>query len=278
MLRAALIQLSSSDDPAANLRDTAAMISEAAAKGARFVLTPEMTNCISQDRTRQMQVLQHEADDITLKALREQAQKLGIWLLVGSLGIKTTEQDGRMANRSFMISPEGLIVARYDKLHMFDVQVDKTETFRESAIYRPGNRAVIAQTDFAPVGMTICYDLRFAHLHRALAKAGARILSVPAAFSPVTGNAHWEVLLRARAIETGSFVLAPAQTGNHPITTGKARTTWGHSLAVSPWGEVLADAGTTVGITMVDLDLKEVDAARSRIPALSHDTPFAGPA
>ncbi len=276
MLRAGLIQLNAGDDPSKNLPVTQAMIRDAAGAGAQFVLTPEMTNCISQDRGWQEKVLQPEEQDQTLKALRAQAQDLGIWLLIGSLGLKTGDSDGRFANRSLMISPKGDIVARYDKLHMFDVQVSETETFRESAAYRPGNRAVLADTDFGKVGMTICYDLRFSQLYRALAHAGARILTVPAAFSPVTGAAHWETLLRARAIETGCFVLAPAQTGDHPIEIGKPRRTWGHSLAVGPWGEVLADAGDEPGVSIVDLDLAQVDITRRRLPSLSHDRPFEG--
>ncbi len=278
MLRVALIQLNASDDPSANLPVTVAMLREAAGQGARFVLTPENTNCVSQDRAWQQQVLAGEDRDATLAALRAEAAALGIWLLIGSLGLKTGDADGRFANRSFMIAPDGAIAARYDKLHMFDVDVTPTETFRESAAYRPGDRAVLANTDFARVGMTICYDLRFARLYRTLAQAGAQILTVPAAFSPVTGAAHWETLLRARAIETGCFVLAPAQTGDHPIAHGKPRRTWGHSLAVGPWGEVLADAGDEAGVTLVDLDLDAVDAARRKIPALTHDRPFEGPA
>jgi len=277
MLRAGLIQLCASDDPVANLPVTVGLVREAAQGGARVVLTPEMTNCISQDRGRQASVLQSEADDVTLAALRREAADLGIWLLVGSLGLRGEGGDDRFVNRSFLISPGGGIVARYDKLHMFDVQVSPTETFRESATYRPGDRAVLGRADIAKIGMTICYDLRFGDLYRRLAKAGAQILSVPAAFSPVTGAAHWETLLRARAIETGCFVLAPAQTGDHVIATGKPRRTWGHSLAVSPWGAVLADAGDDVGVTLVDLDLAEVAQARRRIPALSHDFDYAGP-
>lgn len=277
MLRAGLIQLTSSDDPIANIPVTTGFIREAAAGGADFVLTPEVTNCVSQSGAHQRAILCTEEDDPTLAALRSEAKTLGIWVLIGSLGIKAGDADGRFANRSFMISPTGEIVARYDKIHMFDVQVSETETFQESAAYRPGETAVVAQTDFAPVGMTICYDVRFPHLHRALAKAGARVLTVPAAFSPVTGKAHWEVLLRARAIETGCFVLAPAQTGDHLVSSGKPRFTHGHSLAIAPWGEVLADGGTDPGVTLVDLDLVQVAAARRRIPALTHDREFEGP-
>jgi len=277
MVRVGLIQLNASDDPGENLPITQGFVRDAARQGAGFVLTPEVTNCVSQSQKHQASVLQHQADDVTLAALRAEAEKLQIWVLIGSLGLLSKGADGRFANRSFLISPAGEVVAQYDKIHMFDVQVTETETFRESAAYRPGSRAVVADAGFAKIGMSICYDLRFAGLHRALAQAGAQILTVPAAFSPVTGKAHWQVLLRARAIECGCFVLAPAQTGDHPISTGKPRQTWGHSLAVSPWGEVLADGGQAPGVTIVDLDLAEVDAARARLPSLRHDRAFDGP-
>ena len=276
-MKTALLQLNVGDDPAANLPRTIAYIAEAAAKGAGFVLTPEVTNCVSQDRDHQTQVLQHEADDLTLAGLRAAAIRHGVWLSIGSLALKTTDPDGRFANRSFLIDPAGQVVARYDKIHMFDVAVSETETFRESAGYRPGDRAVVADAPFAKIGLTICYDVRFAYLHRALAQAGAQILLVPAAFSPVTGEAHWEHLLRARAIETGSYVFAAAQTGTHPITVGKPRKTYGHSMAVSPWGEVLLNMGSDEGIALVDFDPQEVAQSRKRISALSHDRPFEGP-
>lgn len=278
MVRAALIQLNASDDPAANLAVTLGFVRDAAAQGATFILTPEVTNCISQSQAHQVSVMHPEDGDPTLAALRAEAKTLGVWILIGSLGLHSGDADGRLANRSFMISPTGDIVARYDKIHMFDVQVSETETFRESAGYRPGDRAVLAETDFAKVGMTVCYDVRFPHMHRALAKAGAEILTVPAAFSPVTGAAHWHTLLQARAIETGCFVLAPAQTGDHTVSTGKTRSTYGHSLAVAPWGEIIADAGIEPGVTIVDLDMAKVAQARRRIPALTHDRPIAGPA
>ena len=276
-MKTALLQITSSDDPAANLDMVRTLLAEAAGQGARFVLTPEVTNCVSTSATRQREVLRHEEDDITLSGLREQAAALGLWVLIGSLGLKTHDPDGRFANRSFMIDPQGEIVARYDKIHMFNVQVTKTETFRESAGYRPGIRAVIADTEFGKVGMTICYDIRFPHLHAALAQRGATILTVPAAFSPVTGAAHWEPLLRARAIETGCWVIAPAQTGEHPKTRGKSRLTHGHSMVVSPWGEVLIDAGTQTGIHYFDLDDRSVTEARRRVPSLTHVRPFDGP-
>ncbi len=277
MLRAALLQLNASDDPAANLPVTQGFVREAAAAGARFVLTPEVTNCVSSSRSHQQKVLQHEDEDITLAALRAQAKEHEVWLLIGSLCLRTHDADGRFANRSFLISPRGDITARYDKIHMFDVNVSEAETYRESEGYRPGTRAVVSQTDFATIGLTICYDIRFAYLYRALAQKGARILTVPAAFSQPTGKAHWETLLRARAIETGCFVLAPAQTGTHRQQGDKTRKTHGHSMAVAPWGEVMADAGTDPGVTLVDLDLSQVETARNRVPSLTHDRPFEGP-
>lgn len=276
-MKAALIQLNSSDQPVDNIGQTLGLMREAAALGAKFLLTPEVTNCVSNSREHQQSVLQHEADDLTLKAMRQEAANLNIWLLIGSLALKTDDADGRFANRSFMISPSGEIKARYDKIHMFDVDISATETYRESESYRPGERAVLADTDFAKVGMTICYDVRFPHLHRTLAQNGAQILTGPAAFSPVSGAAHWHTLLRARAIETGCFVLAPAQCGKHNATIGRARSTYGHSLAVSPWGEVMADAGDRPGVTLVDFDLAEVKQARSKIPSLSHDRDYGGP-
>jgi predicted amidohydrolase len=276
-MRTALIQLCSGDDPAANLAMMRTMVAEAAERGANFVLTPEVSNCVSGSRSHQRDVLQLEDDDATLAGLRQQAADLRLWLLIGSLGLKTGDADGRFANRSFLIGPDGGINARYDKIHMFDVQVTPEETFRESEGYRPGNRAVVADTPFGRIGMTICYDLRFPHLYQALAGAGARILTVPAAFSPVTGAAHWQSLLRARAIETGCWVLAPAQTGDHAITQGRPRRTHGHSLAVSPWGEVVLDGGTAPGVHVFDMDPGAVDAARHKVPSLTHVRPFDGP-
>ena len=276
-MRTALIQMCSGDDPVANLADMRARLAEAAERGAVFALTPEVSNCVSGSRSHQQDVLRLEGDDATLAGLRQQAAGLRLWLLIGSLALKTGDADGRFANRSFLIGPDGAIVARYDKIHMFDVQVTPEETFRESEGYRPGNRAVVADTPFGRIGMSICYDLRFPHLYQALAGAGATILTVPAAFSPVTGAAHWQSLLRARAIENGAWVLAPAQTGDHPVTRGRPRRTHGHSLAVSPWGEVVVDGGTAPGVHVFDLDPGAVDAARHKVPSLSHIRPFDGP-
>lgn len=273
-MRAALIQLSSSDDPVANLPVTRDFIARAAAEGAELVLTPEVTNCVSMSRARLVEVLRHEAEDDTLAALRDDAACMGIWVLIGSLALRSDDPDGRFANRSFLISPDGSIAERYDKIHMFDAVVTESETYRESDGYRPGNRAVVADTPLGRIGMTICYDMRFPALYRVLAHAGAQVVTIPSAFSPVTGAAHWETLLRARAIENGTYVLAPAQCGQHPALTGKSRRTHGHSLAVDPWGEILADGGQSPGLTMVELDFGEVDASRRRIPSLAHDRDF----
>jgi deaminated glutathione amidase len=276
-MRAGLVQLTVGDDPAANLPQTQAHIAAAVAGGAGFVLTPECTNLLSSSRDHQRAALHSEETDPTLAALREQAAGAGIWLLVGSLCVLTTDPDGRFANRSFLIAPNGDVAARYDKIHMFDVNVSETEVYRESSGYRPGTKAITADTPFAKIGLTVCYDVRFPHLYRTLAQAGAQIITVPAAFNHITGAAHWEVLLRARAIETGCFILAPAQTGFHAETNGKGRRTHGHSLAIAPWGEIIADAGTAPGVTFVELDLTQVTAARTRIPSLSHDRGFAAP-
>lgn len=275
--KAALIQMTSGDDPVANLRMTQDYLRDAAGQGAAIAVTPEVTNCVSSSKALQDRVLRPEAEDETLAGLRHSARELGIWVLIGSLALKTTDPDGRFANRSFLIDPNGEIQARYDKIHMFDVQVSETETYRESAGFRPGESAVVAQTPLAAFGLSICYDLRFPYLHRALAKGGAEILSIPAAFSPVTGVAHWHSLIRARAIETGCFVLAPAQTGRHVASEGRARTTYGHSLAVSPWGEVLLDMGTEPGVGIVQIDLARVVDARDRVPSLFHDREFLSP-
>lgn len=276
-MRAGLVQLTVGDDPAENLPETLTLIRAAVQGGAGFVLTPECTNALSSNRARQRTLFRAEDQDPTLAALRDEAARAGIWLLIGSLGVLSDDPDGRFANRSFLIGPDGSIAARYDKIHMFDVNVSDTEVYRESAGYRPGSRAVLAETPFARIGMTVCYDVRFPHLYRHLAKAGAEVITVPAAFNHITGAAHWEVLLRARAIETGCYILAPAQTGFHPEKDGKGRRTHGHSLVVAPWGEVLSDAGTEPGVTFADIDLAEVAKARDRVPSLSHDRDFAGP-
>jgi len=276
-MKIALLQLSVSDDPVENLPHTRAMLEKAAGAGAGFVLTPEVTNCLSSDRAHQRAVLRHEEEDQTLAALREDTGRLKLWLLIGSLALKTNDEDGRFANRSFLIGPDGRVRARYDKINMFDVDVSETEKYRESAGYRPGTRAVIAPTPFGMLGLSICYDVRFPQLYRRLSQAGAQILTVPAAFNDTTGKAHWQSLLRARAIENGAYVLAPAQTGTHAAHEGRPRRTWGHSMVVAPWGEVVADGGTEPGVTYAEIDLAAVERARRRIPSLMHDRPFEGP-
>ena len=281
-MRAALVQLCSSDDPAANLPVTERLVREAAAAGACLVLTPEVTNAVSTSRTRQNEVLAREEDDPTLARLRAVAAETGIWLSIGSLALKSDDPRGRFVNRQFLVAPTGAIAARYDKIHMFDVELGGDERYRESSGYRPGERAVVADIDMdgqaVRLGLTTCYDMRFPALYRALGQARAQVLTVPSAFTVPTGRAHWEVLLRARAIETGCFVLAAAQWGTHSATAGRARETYGHSLAVDPWGGVLADAGAGVGVTVVDLDLSLVDDARRKIPSLANARPFAPPA
>ncbi|MGR3635965.1 MAG: carbon-nitrogen hydrolase family protein [Shimia sp.] len=276
-MRVALLQITSSDQPSDNLAMIEDMIRSAAAQGAGCVFTPEVTNCVSMSRRHQIEVLRTEDEDMMLARVRNICAELGVWVSLGSLALKTNDADGRFANRSFVIDGTGRIVARYDKIHMFDVEVTPEETYRESDGYRPGTRASTVESPCGHLGLSICYDLRFPHLYRALAKAGAQVLTIPAAFSPVTGAAHWKVLLRARAIESGCFVVAAAQTGQHPAISGKSRRTFGHSMVVAPWGEVLADAGTEPGITYVDLDLSMVDKARRQVPALGHDREFDGP-
>ncbi|MEQ8898257.1 MAG: carbon-nitrogen hydrolase family protein [Roseovarius sp.] len=276
-MKAALLQLTSGDDPPLNCAMVSAQFDEAVGMGAGFILTPEVTNCVSTSRTRQQEVLRSEAEDETLAALRDKARQSQVWCLIGSLALKTDDPDGRFANRSFLIAPDGTIAARYDKIHMFDVQVSETEVYRESDGYRPGDTAVTAETPFGTIGLTVCYDIRFPHLYRQLAQAGAGFMTVPSAFSAVTGAAHWETLLRARAIETGSYVLAPAQTGTHPATRGKQRQTYGHSMAIGPWGDILADAGEEPGVICIDLNRKDVEEARRRIPSLRQANRFNDP-
>lgn len=277
-VRAALVQLASGDDPAANLKVTEALVREAADGGAALVLTPECTNIVSASRARQRALLTTEAEDPTLARLRAVAAETRIWLLVGSLCLASGAADGRFVNRSLLLAPDGSVAARYDKIHMFDVDLDGGESYRESAAFRPGGAAVLGRAAGLGIGMTVCYDLRFPHLFRDLARAGADVLTVPSAFTVPTGRAHWHVLLRARAIEAGAYVLAPAQSGRHAATEGRPRETYGHSLAVGPWGEVLLDmAEEGPGVGFVEIDPSEVGKARARIPSLGHDRPYARP-
>lgn len=246
---------------------------KAAGEGAAFVLTPEVSNMISSSRAHQRAHLCTQDADPMLAMLREEAQALGVWVLAGSLAIALPDEE-RFANRSFLIDDQGAIRAQYDKIHMFDVTLENGETYRESAGFRPGDHAIVVDTPFGRIGMAICYDVRFPHLFREMAQAGAEIFTIPAAFSVPTGRAHWESLLRARAIENGAYVLAPAQTGTHPAQTGAPRKTYGHSMAVAPWGEVLMDAGTDVGIYYVDICLETVAKARGAVASLGHDRDF----
>jgi predicted amidohydrolase len=232
-MRAALIQMTSSDRPADNLRAAEAALRQAAAGGADFAATPETTNLISVDRAHTLAVARPEGDDPTLARLRAVAAELGLWTLIGSLAVRSEDESERLANRSFLIAPDGTIAARYDKIHMFDVEIDDGQTYRESDTYRPGSRAVVADMPCARLGMTICYDLRFPALYRDLARAGAQIVTVPAAFTVPTGRAHWHTLLRARAIETGAFVLAPAQTGTQLVGGDELATSHGCRAAAS---------------------------------------------
>ncbi|MEO0342553.1 MAG: carbon-nitrogen hydrolase family protein [Pseudomonadota bacterium] len=276
-MKIGLIQLNVGPSPSENLPFLLSAISSCVGKGAEIVFTPEVTNCLETDVTRQKQVLQLEPDDIVLAALQDAAQTFGVWLQVGSLALKSGDADGRLANRGFLIDPNGIITARYDKIHMFDVQLSETEGFRESARYRPGKTVVLADGPGCKLGLSICYDLRFSYLYRTLAQAGAQILTVPAAFAQTTGEAHWHILLRARAIETGCFVVAPAQTGIHGGSEAALRQTYGHSLVVAPWGEVLLDMGTPPGDSVIDVDLSEVARARARVPAIDSDAEYSGP-
>ena len=262
MIRAALIQMRSGRDMARNLADASAMIREAAAKGARFVTTPEMTNILEPDRPRLFALARPEAEDESVRGFQALAGELGIWLNIGSLALKG--EGPKLVNRSLLFAPDGSLAARYDKIHLFDVDLPTGERLRESEAYEPGGRAVLAETGIGPLGLTICYDLRFPHLYRALAQAGARLFTIPSAFTVPTGEAHWHVLLRARAIETGSHVLAAAQGGRHE----SGRETYGHSLAVSPWGEILAEAVTEPCVVMAEVDPAAADLARARIPSL----------
>jgi predicted amidohydrolase len=269
VFRAACVQLRSGDDMAENIRAASALIREAKAQGVDFIATPENTGLMAADGQAKLEKSFPEEADPALPAFRALAQELGVWLLIGSLAIKVS--DSKTANRSFLIDPKGQVAARCDKIHLFDVDLPSGETYRESASVAGGDRAVAADLPWGKLGLSVCYDLRFPLLYRALAQAGAFMLAVPSAFTETTGNAHWHVLLRARAIENGAFVIAPAQGGHHPGW----RQTHGHSLIVGPWGEVLAEAGTDPGVIVADIDPARSAEARARIPSLRHDRPFA---
>jgi len=268
---AACIQLRSSDDVHENIRDASVLIRDAARHGAQFIATPENTTLMAPDGGAKLEKSCREDEDPALPAFRALAAELGVWLLIGSLAIKVS--GGKTANRSFLIDPHGRIGARYDKIHLFDVDLPSGEKYRESNTVAGGHMAVTDELPWCKVGMTICYDLRFPQLYRALAKSGATLLTVPSAFTETTGKAHWHVLLRARAIENGAFVVAPAQGGLH----ANGRRTYGHSLIVAPWGEILVEGGTDPGVFMAEIDTALAVEARARVPNLQHDVDFSGP-
>ncbi len=271
-LTVACVQICADADTARNLELLGTGIADAVERGARLVALPEYCGTYGEGPSGLAVGAEPEVTHRALAELRSFARAQGCWLAVGSLGVRA--DDGRTWNRSYLLDPDGEIRARYDKIHLFDVDLAGGESYRESATIAPGQQAVTVETPFGGVGLSICYDLRFAQLYRALAQGGARILLVPAAFTRTTGRAHWHVLLRARAIETGCFVVAASQCGEGP--DGRLAR-YGHSLIVSPWGEVLADAGEAAGIVTASLDLGQVETARQAIPALRHDRPFAPP-
>jgi len=269
-MRIALYQATTGIDPERNARDLVGAVEEARAGGAAILFTPEMSGLLDRDRERASAHLRSEADDPVLAAVREAAARASIWVHIGSLALAGEREDGRLVNRGFLIDGEGGIRARYDKMHLFDVDLPTGESWRESGAYAPGDRAVVAESPAGKLGLSVCYDLRFPDLYRTLTDAGAIILTVPAAFTVPTGEAHWHILLRARAIEAAAFVVAAAQVGRHE----DERETYGHSLVVDPWGRLLLDMGTERGVGFADLDLREVEAVRSRLPAIRHRRPI----
>lgn len=276
---AACIQFTSARDCGPNIRVVSDLVRRARDGGADFVMTPENTGLTEPNGKLRREKARDEANHPVLAALREVAKETGAWLLIGSLAVDLSREPGttagehRLANRSYLVDPSGAVLARYDKIHMFDVDLAGGESYRESNAFRPGGRAVLAETPWGTLGMTVCYDLRFPHLYRALARAGADFLAIPSAFTVPTGKAHWHVLMRARAIENGCFVFAPAQWGEH----AEGRRTYGHSLIVDPWGEVLADAGEGVGIISARIEVAAIAKARRMVPSLQHDRVFTKP-
>src|SRR5271154_2537376 len=263
-----LIQMRSGLEPQRNLAAALSLIDEAARGGADYVLTPEMTNILAAKREQLFAKIVAEEADATLATLREVARRLGIYIHIGSLAIKASAE--KAVNRSFLIDRKGDVAARYDKIHMFDVDLAGGESYRESNNYRSGELAVVADLPWGRLGMTVCYDLRFPALYRALAEAGASFLAIPSAFTKQTGEAHWHVLMRARGIENGWFVFGAAQGGRHE----HGRETFGHSLVVDPWGKIIAEGGTEPGVIFAEIDPAEVTAARSRVPSLNHGRRF----
>lgn len=266
--RAALVQLCSGRSVDKNVDDAVALIREAAAGGAQYVQTPEVTTLMELETAKLFAAVEPEDGNRALQRFRDLAAELKIWLHIGSMPVKVAAD--KIANRAYLLTPEGAVAATYDKIHMFDVDLPGGESYRESKNYRPGERAVVAELPWGGLGLSICYDLRFPHLYRALAKSGAKFLAVPAAFTKVTGEAHWHTLLRARAIECQCFVFAAAQGGRHE----HGRDTYGHSLIISPWGQILAEGGVQPGVIFADIELQAIEDARKRVPSLGHDRPF----
>ena len=271
--KAACVQISSQLDMDANLEAASALVRDAADNGAQMVLMPENVSLMGANREQALAMAMPEARHKALPVFTELAREKGVWLMVGSLSVRLDEAGGgedMLANRSLLISDQGEVMVRYDKIHMFDVNIEGGESHRESETYRPGAQAVVAATPWGGLGMTICYDLRFPYLYRSLAQAGAHFMSVPSAFTRVSGRAHWHVLLRARAVETGCYIFAPAQCGDH----ANDRQTYGHSLIIDPWGKILAEAGESPCVIAADIDPSRVAAVRAMIPSLKHDRKF----
>ncbi|MFA7429854.1 MAG: carbon-nitrogen hydrolase family protein [Rhodospirillaceae bacterium] len=265
---AACLQVNAGTDMDANIAEAVRMTRQARADGAQMVFMPENVTMMEWGRANIVGKARTEADHPGLITFRALAEELGLWLHCGTLAILLP--NGKVANRTYVVSPDGQIAARYDKIHMFDVDLGNGESYRESATFEPGHQAVLVDLPWGTLGLSVCYDIRFPHLYRALAKAGAAMLTIPAAFTRVTGQAHWHVLQRARAIETGCYVLSPAQTGTH----ANDRLTYGHAVIIDPWGEVLADAGTEPGVILAEIDPRKVAEVRGKVPSLIHDRPF----
>lgn len=265
-MRAAVLQMTSGIDPAANSAAIVDAVARAKEEGADMLFTPEMAGYLDRDRARARETLRREADDPVLAAVRDAAARHGLWVHLGSLPVKGERTDERWSNRSFMIDGSGGIRARYDKIHLFDVELATGESWRESAVYGPGEQVVAVDTPWARMGLSVCYDMRFPDLYRALTDAGATVLLIPAAFTVPTGQAHWHILLRARAIEGACFVIAAAQTGQHV----DGRETYGHSLIADPWGEVVLDMDTQAGLALADIDLSRIEEVRGRVPAIAN--------
>lgn len=266
----ACVQLNAGGDVAGNLAVAGGFVRQAASQGTKLIVLPEKVDFLAnQDGLSEAHVAA-ESENVSLPFFSALAKECGVWIVAGSLGIQVGEE--KIANRSYVFSPNGEIAAHYDKIHLFDVDLGNGEKYQESAKYKPGEKLVTVSTPWGDLGLTICYDVRFPYLYRALAKAGVKIITVPAAFTVPTGEAHWHILLRARAIETGAFILAPAQCGEHP----GGRRTYGHSLIINPWGEILAEAANEPGIIMAKLNLQSVSDARQKIPSLRHDRDLSG--